>query len=116
MPQSSSETAKERLRVVLLADHLSLAPEVVDLLKADLLDVIRRYVEIDEENVDLTFEQRDKEVAMLASVPILSVKGSFPPDHESKDAADLEPQEEAAARSTEAEGEEEGTEPVGEAE
>jgi cell division topological specificity factor len=73
-PQSSSETAKERLRVVLLSDHLSLAPEVVELLKADLLAVMSKYVEIDERNAEVTFEQRESDFALSASVPILSVK------------------------------------------
>lgn len=90
MSQPSSETAKDRLRVVLLADHLSLSPEVVDALRTDLLAVIRRYVEIDEENVDLTFEQREKEVAMLASVPILSVKGSISSEHDSRQSPEME--------------------------
>jgi cell division topological specificity factor len=73
-PQSSSEAAKERLRVVLLSDHLSLAPEVVELLKADLLAVMSKYVEIDERNAEVTFEQRESDFALSASVPILSVK------------------------------------------
>jgi cell division topological specificity factor len=73
-PQLSSETAKERLRVVLLSDHLSLAPEVVAALKIDLLAVMSKYVEIDERNAEVTFEQRESDVALSASVPILAVK------------------------------------------
>jgi cell division topological specificity factor len=71
---ASGETAKERLRLVLLSDHLSLAPDVVESLKRDLLDVISRYVEIDFNNADVTFEQRDREVAMLANIPITAVR------------------------------------------
>ena len=72
--EASGQTAKERLRLVLLSDHLALAPDVVDALRADLLSVISRYVEVDEANVDVTFEQREHEVAMLANIPILSLK------------------------------------------
>ena len=71
---SSSATAKERLRLVLLSDHLSLAPDVVEALKHDLLEVISRYVDVDEQNCDVTFEQREKEVAMLANIPILGLR------------------------------------------
>ena len=70
----SSATAKERLRLVLLSDHLSLAPDVVEALKHDLLEVISRYVDVDEQNCDVTFEQREKEVAMLANIPILGMR------------------------------------------
>ena len=71
---ASSATAKERLRLVLLSDHLSLAPDVVEALKHDLVDVISRYCEVDVANCDVTFEQREKQVAMLANIPILSMR------------------------------------------
>ncbi len=70
----SGATAKERLRLVLLSDHLSLAPDVVEALKRDLLEVISRYVEIDPAHADVTFEQRESEVAMLANIPITGVR------------------------------------------
>lgn len=70
----SSSTAKERLRLVLLSDQLSLAPDVVEALKKDLLAVISRYVTIDSAHADVTFEHRDKEVAMLANIPITGVR------------------------------------------
>jgi cell division topological specificity factor len=69
----SSSAAKERLRLVLMTDHLELAPEMVDAMKRDLVDVISRYVEVDRERIDVTFEQQDRTLAMLANIPILSV-------------------------------------------
>jgi cell division topological specificity factor len=73
-PERSGATAKERLRLVLLSDHLSLAPEMIDALKADLFDVFSRYFEYDSEQAEVTFEHREREVAMLASVPIHRVR------------------------------------------
>lgn len=73
-PQGSGATAKERLRLVLLSDHLSLAPETIDALKADLFDVYSRYFEYDASQAEVTFDHREREVAMLASVPILRVR------------------------------------------
>ncbi|GAC1311682.1 MAG: hypothetical protein NVS2B3_14660 [Vulcanimicrobiaceae bacterium] len=70
----SGATAKERLRVVLLSDHLSLAPEVVASLKKDLLAVISRYVTIDPAHADVSFEHRDNEISMLANIPITGVR------------------------------------------
>ena len=71
---ASGATAKERLRLVLLSDHLSLAPDVVEALKRDLIDVISRYVDVDRANCDVTFEQQEKQVAMLANIPILAMR------------------------------------------
>jgi len=59
---------------VLLSDHLSLAPDVVESLRADLIAVISKYVEVDEAHCDVTFEQQDSAVAMLANIPILSMR------------------------------------------
>jgi cell division topological specificity factor len=70
---TSSSTAKERLRLVLMTDHLELAPEMIDAMKRDLVDVISRYVEVDREKIEVNFEQQDKALAMLANIPILSV-------------------------------------------
>jgi cell division topological specificity factor len=73
-PEPSSVTARERLRLVLLSDHLALAPDVVESLKHDLISVISKYVDVDAANCDVTFEQQDRAVAMLANIPILGMK------------------------------------------
>jgi cell division topological specificity factor len=70
---SSSETARERLRLVLMSDHLSLAPEMIDSMKSDLVDVISKYVEVDRSRIEVSFEEQDRALAMLANIPILSV-------------------------------------------
>jgi cell division topological specificity factor len=69
----SSATAKERLRLVLMTDHLELAPELIDAMKRDLVDVISRHVEVDRERIEVNFERQDRALAMLANIPILSI-------------------------------------------
>ena len=69
----SSATAKERLRLVLMTDHLELAPEMIETMKRDLVEVISRHVEVDRERIDVSFERQDSTLAMLANIPILSV-------------------------------------------
>jgi cell division topological specificity factor len=82
-PEQSGSVARERLRLVLLSDHLSLAPDVVESLRADLIAVISKYVEVDEKNCDVSFEQQDRAVAVLANIPILALRSrdrTQPPD------------------------------------
>ncbi len=76
----SSSTAKERLRLVLMTDHLALAPEIIENMKRDLVDVISRYVEVDREKVEVNFEREDKALAMLANIPITAVNRQSPPE------------------------------------
>lgn len=87
--QPSSTTAKERLRLVLMSDHLSLAPEMVEQMKRDFVDVISKYVEVDRTKIEVSFEQQDKALAMLANVPIVSVNRTpaAPPSLASETAA-----------------------------
>ncbi len=99
----SSTTAKERLRLVLMTDHLELAPDMIDAMKRDLVDVISRYVEVDRDKIEVNFEQQDKALAMLANIPILSV--NRPPAngaHEAPKASAPEPEPALAAASAEA--------------
>jgi cell division topological specificity factor len=72
-PSGSSATAKERLRLVLMTDHLELAPELIEAMKRDLVDVISRHVEVDRDKIEVNFERQDSALAMLANIPILSV-------------------------------------------
>ena len=97
-PQTSSSTAKERLRLVLMTDHLALAPEIIENMKRDLVDVISRYVEVDREKVEIDFEREDRALAMMASIPIIAV--NRPPggdDGEKKPAKSEAAQPEATA-------------------
>ncbi len=71
--QSSGATAKERLRLVLMSDHLSLAPEMIEAMKHDLIDVVSRYVEVDRDKIDVHFENQANALAMLANIPITGV-------------------------------------------
>ena len=98
--QTSGATAKERLRLVLMSDHLSLAPEMVDAMKRDLVEVISRYVEVDRTKIEVNFEQQDRAVALLANIPIVSVAritgsdaspGEGPPEPPSPTPEEAEP-------------------------
>jgi cell division topological specificity factor len=77
--KGSSATAKERLRLVLLSDHISLSPDTVEALKRELIAVISRYLKVDGPSCDVSFEQQAATVAMHANIPILGMQGDRPP-------------------------------------
>lgn len=94
---SSSSVAKDRLRLVLLSDHLALAPEVIEAMRREIFDVISRYVEVDEAHSDVSFEHKEQGIAMLASIPILSMK---PREPEPSIETDGSPKEETSVLET----------------
>ena len=72
--EASKTLAKERLRLVLMSDRVSLAPDIFDEMKGEMLAVIRRYLDIDERALDMHFENLEQQFALLASIPVLKVR------------------------------------------
>jgi len=73
--QDGSKTkAKERLRLVLVHDRSSLSPGLVESLKEELIQVISKYMEIDESGLEVNLDQSDDSVALVANIPVRNVK------------------------------------------
>lgn len=71
------EMAKERLKVVLVQDRIKLSPDMLDLIRADLMAAISRRLEIDEQNVEVTLGREDRWDKLYANVPIKRQKIAF---------------------------------------
>jgi cell division topological specificity factor len=71
------ELAKERLKVVLVHDRLKLNPELLELIKGELLSVLSKRLEVDEDQVELTLAREGGWDKLLANVPIKRQKVSF---------------------------------------
>ena len=72
--KNSKESAKNRLRLVLVHDRAALPSGLMEQLRADLIEVISKYVEIDAENINLEFDTSDSAVAVVANIPIREKK------------------------------------------
>ncbi|HPT83779.1 MAG TPA: cell division topological specificity factor MinE [Limnochordia bacterium] len=75
--EGSKNRAKERLRLVLVHDRASLSPGLVEALKEELIQVITKYLDIDEEGLEVSFDKGDDSVALIANIPVKSVKRSI---------------------------------------
>ena len=69
--QNSSNTAKERLRLVLVQDKIKIDGNRLEGLKNDLIDVIDRHLDIDREAMEVSFQREGGSVAIVASIPML---------------------------------------------
>ncbi len=74
---SSRNVAKERLRLVLVHDRAGVSPELLQLLKADLINVISNYMEIDEEALEVSLDSTENQVALVANIPVRKMKRKF---------------------------------------
>jgi cell division topological specificity factor len=66
--ERSREKAKERLKLVLAYDRARLSPGMVENLKRDLLEVLRRYFPVQEEGLSVALEERGEKMVLMADI------------------------------------------------
>ncbi len=71
---ASKNIARERLRLVLVHDRANVSPQLIQALKEDLIKVISNYMVIDEESLEVSLENTEDQVALIANIPIKSMK------------------------------------------
>ena len=49
----SKQAAKDRLKLVLMQDRASVSPDFFEMMKKEIIDVIKKYIEIDEESLEV---------------------------------------------------------------
>jgi cell division topological specificity factor len=71
---ASADIAKERLRLVLVHDRTNVSPQFLEALKEELIAVISRYMEIEEDSMDVTLQSGQNQVALVANIPVRRMK------------------------------------------
>ena len=72
--KSSQQIAHDRLKVVLIHDRANVSPEVMDHLKDDIIKVISNYMEINQQEMDISLADDDDSVALVANIPVSRMK------------------------------------------
>ena len=77
---SSRDTAKERLHLVLMQDRANVSADFLDLMRQEIIEVIKKYIDIDESAMDVRLTNQANEdgtqgaPALYANIPILNIK------------------------------------------
>jgi cell division topological specificity factor len=75
------DIAKERLKLVLINDRTGLSQRTLEELRVEIFKVISKYIEIDENSLDIQMtstrseDGRSQVPAIVANIPIKKVKG-----------------------------------------
>ena len=72
--ERSGQIAPDRLKVVLIHDRANVSPEVMDNLKNDIIKVISNYMDINQKDMDISLENDDNSVALVANIPVNRMK------------------------------------------
>ena len=76
----SSEVAKDRLKLVLIHDRMDCSTEVQEMMRADILEVISKYVDIDKDELSIEISNKEYEIdgkkapVLSANIPIKNLK------------------------------------------
>ncbi|MBP5211644.1 MAG: cell division topological specificity factor MinE [Pyramidobacter sp.] len=71
--KKSKDTARDRLKLVLMHDRSDISPEVMELLRRDIVQVISKYMEVDE-SIDCKLSNDENVTALEVSVPVKGMK------------------------------------------
>lgn len=78
--KNSSSVAKDRLKLLLVSDRANCSPELMEMIKNDIINVISKYMEIDAEGLDIQITQTESEgnngsvPALYANIPIRDLR------------------------------------------
>ena len=78
--KTSRQIAKDRLKILLISDRVNCSPEMMELIKNDIAEVISKYMKIDTSNMDIQISKtagggRNGKVPVLyANIPILDLR------------------------------------------
>ena len=78
--ENSKSTAKERLHLVLAQDRANISADFLEMMKQEIIEVIKKYIDIDEEAIDVKMTNKPGEdgtvgaPALYANIPIVTIK------------------------------------------
>jgi cell division topological specificity factor len=105
--ENSKNVAKERLKLVLIHDKANVSPQFLEMVKGEIIKVIRKYMEIDEESLDIQLTKTKSDAgdrvvpALVANIPILNVKTTTEIKNKTEEVAkEKEEEEKKSAKKT----------------
>ena len=80
---NSKKTAKERLHLVLMQDRANVSADFLEMMKQEIIEVIKKYIEVDEKEIDVRLTNDVKEdgttgaPSLYANIPIMNIRNEM---------------------------------------
>ena len=86
----SKQTAKDRLHLVLMQDRANVSADFLEMMKQEIIEVIKKYIEVDEKEIDVRLTNEVKEdgttgaPSLYANIPIVNIRNEMKKEVEAK--------------------------------
>ena len=72
--ERSGDLARQRLQVVMINDRANVSPEIMDNMRAEIIQVISKYMYIDTREMEFSLENENDTMALVVNIPVVSVQ------------------------------------------
>ena len=93
---NSKDAAKERLHLVLMQDRANVSADFLELMKQEIIEVIKKYIDVDENAIDVRLTNKENAdgtkgaPALYANIPIMNIKDEIKHNSNTETNAELE--------------------------
>jgi len=70
----SKKQAVERLRLVLVHDRARVSPGLMEKLREDIIKAITRYIDIDEDKMEIELNSTENRAELVANIPVNRIR------------------------------------------
>ena len=67
---SSKDTARQRMRLVLMHDRIDLSPDMMDRMKREIWEVVSRYMVVEDEFLEFDIRRREELVVLVSNIQV----------------------------------------------
>ena len=78
--EPSKETARHRLQLILVMDRVRLAPEYMEAMKQDIIEVVSKYLVVDKDSIEVDMRRSEESLMLVSNIQVKEVVKAYAGD------------------------------------
>ena len=76
--ERSKDSARQRLRVILVLDRVGISFNYIESMKLDFLEVVSRYLDVDEGSVSMDMRRDGESMVLVSNINVRGIQSVLP--------------------------------------